>query len=123
MDEKSQVLDGGIVEDAEDQIEHYGRKGMKWGRNIFGRKTGNRLSVRRMTTEELKAGIARLQMERQYMQLHRETTQSPGRRYVTSILKAAGKKTATKYTQQAISYAVKEGMKRAMAARAAASTP
>lgn len=94
-----------------DELMHYGRKGMKWGQHIFGKvKTGasrigkkisennaHRKEVRRanrlrskplskLTDEELKQRISRLNMEKQAFDLIKQTTPSvqSGKKFMSS---------------------------------------
>lgn len=99
-----------------DELCHYGRKGMKWGQNIFGKiKAANtsrkrkknlkkareakaarqkalasgRLKSNQMTDAELKAKIARLDLEKRYNDLVRDTdraTSSRGKKFLSKAL-------------------------------------
>ena len=96
-----------------DELYHYGRKGMKWGQNIFGKvKTGasrvrkkisennahrkevkraNRLRSKplsKLTDAELKERISRLNMEKQAFDLIKQTT--PSVQKGTKFMSSAG---------------------------------
>lgn len=116
-----------IADSDSDELMHYGRKGMKWGQNIYGRiKTARtnkkrrknleraraakvakqkaaaerkklldsgKLSAKQMTDEELKDRITRLEQEKRYKDLVRDTTTiSKGKKYVSDFAKGPGKK-------------------------------
>jgi hypothetical protein len=87
----------------EDELMHYGRKGMKWGQNIFGKKLSSlkkrkgdsdsddgepnkpkKKSVKEMSDTELQREINRLQMEQRYAQLTPEQM-SKGRKFASTI--------------------------------------
>lgn len=96
----------------EDELMHYGRKGMKWGQSIFGKKLsslkkrkGNsdsddgepnkpkpaapaappKKSVKDMSDAELQREVNRLQLEQRYKQLTPEQV-SKGKKFAQTIM-------------------------------------
>ena len=97
--------------DIEDYLAHYGRKGMKWYEHIFGKlqshakynKGGKKTETtktikeprksnkyKKLSTEELKKRIERLEVEKRYVDLNRET-RTTGKKIVDSVLGSIGK--------------------------------
>lgn len=86
------------------ELKHYGRKGMKWGLSIFGKKLSSlrkrkgdsdgetetktkapaKKSVKNMTDAELNAAINRARLEQQYKQYNPEEV-SRGKKFVSTI--------------------------------------
>lgn len=103
-------------------LEHYGKKGMKWGVRK-DRKSGKGKSAKQiaktLTDAELKKRVNRLNMEKQYVDLVKgaPSSVSKGRGLVTQMLKTAGKQKAqslvtegvSKYTDIAIKKAKTRG--------------
>ena len=103
--------------DRQDELYHYGRKGMKWGQHIFGKvksgaarvgkkisdahqkkkaeKAADRLRKKpysKLTDAELKERIARMNLEKQLKDLDRQVnpTTEKGSKFLSSATKAAG---------------------------------
>ena len=108
-------------------LQHHGIKGQKWGvrrcqnkdgtltnagrrRNKYSsddyRSAHERKSVRRMSDQELRQRINRLQMEKQYRQLSKKDI-SPGEKFVKDVLRESSKEVAKEYTKKWM----KEGIK------------
>ena len=126
--------DTGELYHYDDELYHYGRKGMKWGQHIFGKVTatagragrfiGNKIKTsaidarntyryrrdrkkyqkelktlrkkpfKSLTDDELKKAIERLNLEKDYIQLTKETSRNQvnrGRKFVVDILESSGK--------------------------------
>ena len=104
-------------------LEHYGKKGMKWGvrKDRPSSKKGKsaRQIAKTLTDAELKKRVNRLNMEKQYVDLVKgpSSSVSKGRGLVTQMLKTAGKQKAqslvtegvSKYTDLAIKKAKTRG--------------
>lgn len=98
------------------ELYHYGRKGMKWGQNIFNQKNKDRVDTGRkmvdeakninrsvgnmkslartknldsMSDSELRERVNRMNLEQQYATLSSSRT-SKGQAYVTNTLEVAG---------------------------------
>lgn len=108
-----------------DELMHYGRKGMKWGQNIFGKvksgadkaysfakkvdekrkvkkteeikaKRSKITSSRKLTDDELRERIKRLELEKQYVDLRKDTRAiSKGETFAASVLESIGKNLIT----------------------------
>lgn len=92
----------------EEILEHYGRKGMRWGQRIFSKKKGSSKSEKKaakkakgMTDEELGAAIKRLKMEKEYASLS-SSKKSNGESIVKSVLRSSIKSAANKHATKLI---------------------
>lgn len=92
---------------SEDILEHYGVKGMKWGvrkkrdpgRTVFEKPPS------RLTDDELKRRIQRLESEKRYNELNRRDV-SQGERLAAEILTNVGRATVTTVGTAAALYGV-----------------
>ena len=75
---------------------HFGVKGMKWGvrkRSVSSdTPSTHKVDPRALSNKDLQANIKRMQLEKQYSDLSKQTnTLGMGQRYTASILKGSGK--------------------------------
>ena len=120
------------MEKNEEMLEHHGIKGQTWGVRRFQNKDGTRTALgkkresspdakekearkadvknrRTMSDADLKKRIERMRLEKEYKTLVDEDT-APGKKYISEILSAAGKKTLTIAAAGASAYGVKVAM-------------
>ena len=120
------------MEKHEEMLEHHGFKGQKWGVRRYQNKDGSRTALgkkresspdakeketrkadvkkrRTMSDADLKKRVERMKLEKEYKSLVDEDT-APGKKYVSEILSAAGKKTLTIAAAGALAYGVKAAM-------------
>jgi hypothetical protein len=99
------LLSANGIDLAEDELAHYGKKGMRWGkrnRRTSERKQGNadkaaaRAKTKDMSNEDLKKAIDRLKLEKEYKQLNAHEI-SAGQKLALEILRDVGKQTAKNY--------------------------
>lgn len=97
----------------ENFLEHFGIKGMKWGvrrKPGSSKKKSAAATAKTLTNKELKKRVDRLNMEKRYSELSKESsraTMSNGKRIVTDVVenfgkeypKSLGKKAAKKGSQ------------------------
>lgn len=84
------------VEAAKAFIEHYGVKGMRWGKrkSVSTARTKYAKAPSKLSTKELTSRIARMETEKRYNQLNRGDV-SEGRKFVNDVLTGAGRRVAT----------------------------
>jgi hypothetical protein len=96
-------------------LEHYGKKGMKWGvrkdrKSGKGKSAGQ--TAKTLSDKELKKRVKRLNMEKQYTDLVKTEASSmaKGKSIVTDMLVSAGKQKAQSLTTSAVSKVVDIGI-------------
>lgn len=105
----------------EEFIAHYGRKGMKWGQQIFSKKSSSKESpskvASRLSDTDLKAAVKRMQLEQQYVQLSEKKSEressilKTGISVVSKVIGNAGKTAAAAIvTQNILAEAKKRGV-------------
>lgn len=112
----------------DNELMHYGVKGMKWG-VIRGKLTGRSATQvrkddvikrarkkdmknrRRLSDADIQKRINRLKMEKELKSLTKEDI-APGRKATAEILSSAGKKMLTAAAAGAMAYGVKAAMER-----------
>ena len=91
------------------ELYHYGIKGMKWGIRRTPAQLGHRPAktttsqrkseMKKMSDTELRNRINRIQMERQYMQLTAPEV-SAGKKFIKDVMVNAAKQTVTSYVSK-----------------------
>lgn len=97
------------VELSDDELAHYGKLGMRWGRRKSESSSSGgghnsepaKPHVKSMSDDELKSAINRLKMEREYSTLTAPQV-SAGRKIVLDILKDVGKQQAKNYINKEV---------------------
>lgn len=99
------------------ELYHYGVLGMKWGKrkgpsiiSTIKSKSKPKEDISKLSDNELRQRINRIQMERQYKQLTAKE-KSRGAKLVTNILTNAAQQTASKYVSQYMSKGVESLLK------------
>lgn len=97
------------VSSMNNELRHYGIKGMKWGVRRTPEQLGHkpkrtskkqrRAEMSKMSDSELRSRINRIQMEKQYMQLT-EPEVGPGKKFVKEVFLNAAKQTASSYVSK-----------------------
>lgn len=101
----------------DDVVEHHGVKGQKWGvRNTPTRpneaRAGSPAHAKRLTDKQLRDAIDRMRMEKQYSELHGQTSIKSGGEIASDILKKYGKTAANIAVSAAVGLAFNEAKKR-----------
>lgn len=140
--------------DRNDELMHYGRKGMKWGQNIYGKiktyntnrkrkknlakaravraekakqeeerakqsakNAGKPKAAKYMTEEELNKAIARLELEKRYIDLMRQTDTpkqvTRGQKFVSEVIENSGRNIATQATTFVMGYGMNKVLEKA----------
>lgn len=90
------------VEADDDSLEHYGVKGMRWGKKKRAKKEAaekaqaERDAIKNMSDDELKKKINRIKLEKEYVKLTTPEI-SAGRKVVGELLMEVGKQKAKNY--------------------------
>lgn len=121
----------GITGVDEDTLAHYGVPGMKWGkrrsrnkarREANAQRAEARARVKDMTDEELKAGINRLKLEKEFKQLNAHEV-SAGQKFATKILTEVGTQTVKSYLNGEINKVMTPGGTKVATKLAVAASP
>lgn len=97
-------------------LEHYGKKGMKWGvrkdRPSSKKSKSAKQTAKTLTDTELAKRINRLNMEKQYVDLVKGSPSSvtKGRQVVTGMLASAGKKKAQALADEYVAKGIVMGL-------------
>ena len=102
------------------ELYHYGIKGMKWGIRRTPAQLGHKPAktttsqrkseMKKMSDAELRSRINRIQMEKQYMQLTAPEV-SAGKKFVKDVMVNAAKQTLTSYVSKYMNKGVEAVMK------------
>jgi hypothetical protein len=115
---------GGSVEQVGNFIEHYGKKGMKWGvRRSKGSKASKKgpskkrvqpKSAKELSDDDLRKAINRMNMEKQYTDLVKSRNKSPNRavsNFILGVGSTAVKGAVTGLATQQVSAVLKKATK------------
>lgn len=112
----------------EEELEHAGVKGMKWGRRKKERKAAaaereaDIAKIKTMSDDELKSKINRIKLEKEYKKLTSPEI-SEGRKIVGEILKDYGKQQAKAYLNANGEALLKGGLKKVLKSTVKAAAP
>lgn len=101
------------IELSPDELAHYGKRGMKWGKRKHATSSDAHADppkphVKSMTDSELKTAIARIKMEQEFTKLSAPHV-STGRKIVSEILLDVGKQQAKIFLSNAATAAIAGG--------------
>ncbi len=109
------------MNDSDIFLKHYGVAGMKWGVRRK-RKGSARSTAKKLSDTELKKRVNRLEMEKKYVTLttqRSQSTASKGASVVGSLVANAGKRAVADFTAGQFKKALEAGAKAAAAKKAA----
>lgn len=102
------------IEDVEEFLDHHGVKGQRWGvrkprgdRSAFVKK-GKGQDLSKMSDQQLRDAVGRMQLERQFRDLSKagnKTFGDSGKSFVKDVLKDVGKQHARKVITEGIAAA------------------
>ena len=98
------------LSDLDGFLEHYGVKGMHWGVRKSGKGGRSSVDVRKLSDNELKVLVARMQLEKQARELQSATQTKSGKKYAASILQGAGKTAASVAVSAIVGAVVKRAL-------------
>jgi hypothetical protein len=113
------------LEEAENFLAHYGKKGMRWGvrkGRSSDRPAGERARVKytkaghKLTDEQLQTRIKRLEMEKKYNDLRNPNKR--GKKFVDNVLVGSGNEVAKKLLSNAALLAVRTSLEKSGHAKA-----
>jgi len=100
-----------------DELAHYGKKGMRWGKRKATSSSEDdgppKPDVKKMSDDDLKAAINRIKLEKEYVKLTQPEVSS-GQKIVKSLLSDVGtvaRKQGRNYLDRQIEELMKEGIK------------
>jgi hypothetical protein len=103
------------MSNVDDFIQHYGRKGMKWGSRKAGsagkgnkRKGPSKPQAKDLSDDDLRKAVNRMQMERQYNSLINNSKKRTGAQFVKGIGTTAVKTALTAVATQQVASALKK---------------
>lgn len=102
--------------DATEFLEHYGVKGMKWG--VRRKRSSERVTAadraRKMSDDELRSAVNRLQMEKQYRDLSNTLSKRSGNDIAADLLKSYGKTAMGIVTSSVTAHYVRKALNKSM---------
>lgn len=109
------ILAGHGIRIEDDELEHAGVKGMKWGRRKKSSSDDSdsgppKPDVKKMTDDELRSAINRIKMEKEFSKLSAPEV-NRGRKIVAELLLDVGKQQAKSYLNRQVEELMKEGLK------------
>jgi len=112
-----------VTQTVEEFIEHYGVKGMRWGRRRARSERSTERTVykrapKKLTSAELDKRIKRMETEKRYNELNKRDI-GRGSQLAHEILTNSGRTVATTVATGAVLYAVKKAIEKKMGPGAA----